>query len=66
MRKYRVVMAATKAGLQAAAGGWTILVSTVREFSQLETFDDHSLGDIGGVFVGRKGFVCLAYNQSSS
>lgn len=60
-RKYRIVVAATKPGLVVAAGRWTILNSTVKEFDALETNDDHSLGRIGAVTVKQSGWVGLAY-----
>ena len=64
MRAYRIIVAATEAGLIAAKGNWTILGNTVREFSRLASHDDHSLGDIGSVLVEREGFVCLAYREA--
>jgi hypothetical protein len=63
-REYRVVVAATRSGLDVAAdGGWAILASTVREFARLETNDDLSLGDIGAVTVQGAGFVALAFRE---
>ena len=65
IRRYRVIMAATTEGLVAVAGTeWTILLSTIREFSDLQTNHDHSLGRIGSVVVDQIGFVCLAYKQA--
>jgi hypothetical protein len=64
MRKYRVVLAASEAGLYAAAKDWTILGNTVREFSQLESHTDRKLKDVGYVLVDQNGFVCLAYKDT--
>jgi hypothetical protein len=61
-RRYRVVVASSEGGLYvAASGNWTVLKSTIRNFDQLETNDDHSLGDIGAVTVEESGYVALAY-----
>lgn len=63
-RMYRVLVAKTEGGLYVAAGdAWTILASTIREFVQLETNDDHSLGNIGAVRVPGAGHVALAYQD---
>lgn len=64
MRKYRVILAASRAGLYAAAKSWTILANTIREFSELETQTDGKIGDVGYVLVDREGWVCLAYKDA--
>jgi hypothetical protein len=65
-RNYCILVAKTLGGLQLTAGDeWTVLGSTVREFVQLETDDDQSLGNIGEVEVGEPGFVALGYKTAS-
>lgn len=65
-RKYRVLVAKTEGGLHVAAGNdWKILGNTIREFQQLETNDDHSLGNIGAVDVAESGYVALAYKDTN-
>jgi hypothetical protein len=64
-RNYRILVARTMPALFALQrNGWTILGTTVREFSQLDTDDDHGLGDIGAVFVQRSGWIALAYSET--
>lgn len=61
-RDYRILIASDRAGLVALAGSrWTILQNTVREFDTLDSDDDRSLGDIGGINVQKRGWVALAY-----
>jgi hypothetical protein len=63
-RAFCIVVARTKAGLGAAAGDdWTLLENTIREFVELDTTDDESLGDIGRVMVGKPGWVALAFQE---
>lgn len=63
VRKYRVLIASTEGGVRriAAKGGWTILETTLREFSGLDTNDDNSLGDIGQVIANGNGWVALSF-----
>jgi len=66
MRQYRVIISKTEGGLDqvAKSGNWTILQSTVREFAGLDSNDDNSLGNIGGIVVDQKGFVALAFKET--
>jgi hypothetical protein len=68
-RYYRVVIASTEGGLHVAAplsDGWTILKSTIREFTELDSNDDQSLGDIGSIIVKHRGWIALAYIEVDS
>lgn len=66
-RAYRVVLAKTEGGLQAAATSeWTILASTVRPFQALDSNDDMSLNAPGNdlrLLVTESGFVALAFKD---
>lgn len=65
-RKYRVLVAKTEGGLHVAAGSdWKMLGNTIREFQQLKTNDDHSLGNIGAIEVSEPGWVALAYRDTN-
>lgn len=64
-RKYRVLVALTNTDLLALErDGWTLLKHTVREFTQLDTDDDHQLGDIGAVIVDAPGWVGIAFKNA--
>jgi hypothetical protein len=63
-RAYCVLVAKSEAGLHAAAGDdWTILENTIKNFAELDTDDDDSLGDVGRVMVPGEGWVALAYQE---
>ena len=65
-RIFRVVLARTRGGLTNAAlasEGWTILQNTVKDFSEADSNDDQSLGNIGGIVVKQPGWVALAYRE---
>lgn len=63
-KNYRVIVSRTEGGLDAVAGpGWKILKSTIRQFLELDSDDDHTYGDIGGVDVLEPGFVALAFQR---
>ena len=60
-RIYRVVVAKTQGGLQnSATQGWTILPDTAKEFAEMDSNDDQSLGHIGRLLVRQSGWVALA------
>lgn len=63
-RYYRVVMSSSKEGLETAAQDWTILESTVREFVELDSNDDGTLGDVGGILSRQSGWIALAYKDA--
>jgi len=61
-RAYRILVAKDRAGIFALAGDeWTLLENTIKEFQNLGSDDDLSLGDIGRVVVNGPGFVALAW-----
>ena len=61
-RTYRILVARDRAGISALAGSeWTVLENTIKEFQNLDTDDDLSFGDIGGVAVNGPGIVALAW-----
>jgi len=64
-RSYRVVFAKTQGGLIVAAGDWTILKNTVREFAGLDSNYDHSFGNPGRLLIRESGWVALAYSDVS-
>ncbi|MDX2298674.1 MAG: hypothetical protein NW204_03025 [Xanthomonadaceae bacterium] len=60
-RIYRVAVAKTQGGLQnSATQGWTILPDTEKEFAEMDSNDDQSLGNIGRLLVKQRGWVALA------
>lgn len=63
-KAYRVVVADTEGGVFEVAQdrGWTVL-KPVREFTEIDTLDDTSLGDPGRLFVSRNGYIALAYKE---
>jgi len=68
-RYYRVVVASSEGGLYVAApsaDGWTILKSTIRKFTEMDSNDDQSLGDVGQMLVRQEGWVALAYIEVDS
>ena len=61
-REYRILIAKNIAGIAALAGDeWTVLANTIREFHKLDSDDDQTFGDIGGVKVTGHGVVALAW-----
>lgn len=64
MKEYRIVLAETEGGVLAAAAadGFTVL-NPIHEFSEVDTLDDTSLGDIGRVFTNSSGFIALALKE---
>lgn len=58
-------MSVSREGLQTAAQDWTILESTVREFVELDSNDDGTLGDVGGLLSRQSGWVAFAYKVAS-
>lgn len=62
-RNYRVVLSISMAGLRVSAQDWTILENTVREFVELDSNDDGTLGDVGGLLSRQGGWVALAYKD---
>lgn len=61
-RIYRILIAKDRAGIYALAKDeWTVLENTIREFQGLDSDDDLSLGDIGGISINGGGFVALAW-----
>lgn len=66
-RHYRVLVARTEGGLDAVAGpDWQVLRSTIRRFVELDSDDDHTYGDIGGIEVFEPGFVAIAFQDASA
>lgn len=61
MPDYRIIVASSRGGVIETAqnSGWTVL-NPIREFSTLDSDDDTTLGDIGGIVVQTSGFVALA------
>jgi hypothetical protein len=63
-RAIRVLLARNRGGLDAAAGDeWTILENTVKEFAELDSDDDQSLGNVGRLMVDSTGLVALAFRE---
>lgn len=63
-RAIRVLLAKTREGLDAVAGDeWKILENTVKDFAELDSDDDHSLGNVGRLMVDRTGMVALAFRE---
>jgi hypothetical protein len=65
-RIYRAILAGKRGGLRNAApasDGWTILENTIRDFSEADSEQDGTLGDIGGFVVKQSGVIALAYKE---
>lgn len=63
-RAFRVVLSNSRGGLRVAATDqWTLLEDTIRDYAELDSNDDHSLGDVGRVLVRSAGFVALAFKD---
>lgn len=61
MSSYRVIVAATEGGVIATAERENCtVIRPIREFNNVDTLDDTSLGDIGRLFTNRRGFIALA------
>ncbi len=61
-RSYRILVAKDKAGIFALADDeWTVLESTIKEFKNIDSDDDLSFGDIGGIAVNDAGYIALAW-----
>ena len=66
-KNFRVVVAQTEDGLDDVAGDdWQVIRSTIRQFAELDSDDDHNYGDIGGIEVFEPGFVALAFQRAKS
>ncbi|MGN2248416.1 hypothetical protein ACFWZ3_17210 [Frateuria sp. GZRR35] len=63
---FRVVVADSEYGVLRTAQdrGWTV-VKPIREFTEIDTLDDMSLGNPGRLFVKTGGFVALAYKEAT-
>jgi len=63
-KAYRVVVADSEGGVFQAAErrGYTVL-KPVRAFTEADTLDDTTLGEVGRLRVFRSGYIALAYKE---
>jgi hypothetical protein len=62
-RYYRIVIAENEAALKVAAGGWTILGTTIREYAGLDTGLTEAKAGVGAVDDLSPGWIALAYKE---
>jgi len=63
-KAFRVVLSDSRGGLRVAATDeWTLLEDTIREYTELDSNDDQSLGEVGRLLVRSAGFVAFAFKE---